>query len=262
VIKQHCEELLSGKERGNFSQARLRLLKVLLIEEFGQVDGALLRFLDAFLKWMRNDQRPFGGVRIIGIGDPLQAAPVKGTFFFQEPCFYKNGNFRVAYLRRNHRQLKDSLFFEILNRLRIGATTVEDLVIINDVRIFGCDVDLETYEEVVAANMQWSGKDIGTKTARLNSGKLDPTRANVAQWDAERMKLIREVLSRKSRDEHTAHQLSDIVVVSEHQQGHLTRRVRGEDHRHPNSVVFTSVDVHLSQGSVFAQLYSLDPVRY
>lgn len=104
------------------------LCKVVIVDEAGMCDKDVFFFLHRFLQKIKNNNRPFGGVRIILVGDILQLAPIvhkslgrQGKFFFEENIF--KGNFFIAYLRENHRQ-SDPLFLEALNKVRIGDATV------------------------------------------------------------------------------------------------------------------------------------------
>ena len=80
---------------------------------------------------------PFGGVSIILFGDMLQLRPVLGAFPFEKP---KNPEFHATFaldnrwekfevlnLEVNHRQGKDKEYAEILNRMRIGMMTDDDI---------------------------------------------------------------------------------------------------------------------------------------
>ena len=224
--KEHCESLLKYRPE-SFSEVRFRQLKLLVIEEVGQLEGAVIRFLDAFLKVMRGKKdKPFGGVRIIMVGDPLQSQPIEGQFFFQEEAF-QNGNFYVAYLKENHRQCKFPRFMAILNRIRIGEGTQADIDDINNVDVFGCGVKLETYEEVCSANEGWiAGLNNQRKGYRVKHGFLDAQRSEFTKWDKDRHSKILNTLRRRHVSL-PASQLTDIVITSEHQQGGLTRTVRG-----------------------------------
>ena len=53
-----------------------------------------------------------------------------GVFFFHSNA-YKEGNFKFIELTENHRQNGDEKFFSILNRIREGKTTEEDISLLN-----------------------------------------------------------------------------------------------------------------------------------
>ena len=80
---------------------------------------------------------PFGGISIFCFGDILQLQPVCGRFIFDRPS---NPAFHITYeldslwhkflilnLEINHRQGKDREYAEILNRVRVGKQTDNDM---------------------------------------------------------------------------------------------------------------------------------------
>lgn len=131
AIKQHIEKL----QRTNaIVLQNITICKVIIVDEAGMLDLPLFLFMDAFLRTVKDCKEPFGGVRIILIGDILQLPPVadkryvnSGKFFFDDVIF--EVNFFIAYLRENHRQ-KNSEFLEILNKVRVGDPTA--LTYLND----------------------------------------------------------------------------------------------------------------------------------
>ena len=83
---------------------------------------------------------PFRGVIILAFGDLLQLRPVLGAFPFEKP---KNSDFHATFqlhnrwkmfqvmnLNINHRQGNDKKYAEILNRIRVGKITEEDIEIL------------------------------------------------------------------------------------------------------------------------------------
>ena len=80
---------------------------------------------------------PFGGVSILDLGDMLQLRPVMGAFPFEKPlnpefhATFKLHNrwemFKVLNLEVNHRQGEDKTYAEMLNRIRVGKMTEDDI---------------------------------------------------------------------------------------------------------------------------------------
>jgi hypothetical protein len=79
-------------------------LRYVFVDEVGMITASELDFLDYFLRAVKGKKLPFGGVKVILIGDPLQVPPValkpgKG-FFFQSTIFCKpESRFVVLYLK-------------------------------------------------------------------------------------------------------------------------------------------------------------------
>ena len=73
------------------------------------------------------------------IGDPAQLKPVLGSYIFATPncpdykLAYGDGteslwrSFKVINLEENHRQGKDKDYADMLNRMRMGKQTREDI---------------------------------------------------------------------------------------------------------------------------------------
>ena len=85
--------------------------------------------LNKFLRQIKdNDREDFGGVSVLLIGDFFQLPPVKQSTIFAKPtltdAWYK---FRLHELTEIVRQSGDPEFAELLNRLRKGNQTKEDV---------------------------------------------------------------------------------------------------------------------------------------
>lgn len=123
-------------------------LDILVIDEISMVRADLLDCIDVFLQQVRRRRAPFGGVKMIFVGDLHQLPPVvtfaeqaainslyASPFFFSSHVFEKitNGLFRqliVIELTEIHRQ-KDPKFIEILNKIRHNVIGESDLEILN-----------------------------------------------------------------------------------------------------------------------------------
>ena len=116
----------------------MKNLKLLIIDEVSMVKADLLYQLDLRLQELKEKVgTPFGAVGILAFGDLMQLAPTIGRYVFQEPA---NPDFQITHqlenrwhqfssilLEKNHRQGKDKQYADLLNRVRIGEHTEEDL---------------------------------------------------------------------------------------------------------------------------------------
>ena len=101
--------------------------------------------IDVRLREIKGVSKPFGGVSLVLLGDPLQLRPVRGSYPWEEPKHEKYRRvhqiepiwkmFLPVILRTNHRQGSDRIFSEILNRIRIGEQNDNDLDILSS-RVF------------------------------------------------------------------------------------------------------------------------------
>ena len=128
---------LSDKTRDE-KRRMMRKLKIVVIDEVSMVKSDMLYQIDLKLQELKERVGvPFGGVCILAFGDMLQLKPVMGKFAFQRPsnpefhatyaAYDRWKMFNVLNLEINHRQGNDRPYAEMLNRIRVGNTTEEDV---------------------------------------------------------------------------------------------------------------------------------------
>ena len=109
----------------------IRTLDLLIIDEISMVRADLLDAVDAVMRRYRHDNRPFGGVQLLMIGDAHQLPPVvseteepwlkkvyPSPFFFHSKAF-RRLQYMTIELQTVYRQ-SDGAFLEILNNIRGG----------------------------------------------------------------------------------------------------------------------------------------------
>ena len=89
------------------------------------------------LQAIKGNNKPFGGVAVFFFGDLLQLRPTAAKYIFQEPdeAGFANSfcieplwhSFKIRNLTFNHRQGDDFEYSELLNRMRDGSLTEEDI---------------------------------------------------------------------------------------------------------------------------------------
>lgn len=110
---------------------RINKAKVLIIDEISMLDATTLSMVDRVLRNVRRSaflqEKPFGGLQVIFVGDFFQLPPIsKGSdaaFAFSSPAWIA-ANPIVCYLSEQHRQ-EDDDFLGILTAIRAGE--VEEL---------------------------------------------------------------------------------------------------------------------------------------
>lgn len=123
-------------------QKVLRALDVLVIDEISMVRADLFDMMDIALRTLRNNDRPFGGVQLILVGDLLQLPPVveenesqlfnshwKTPFFFSSQV-YQRLELKHVQLMTVWRQ-SDSHFIDLLNQVREGNIDGAGLELLN-----------------------------------------------------------------------------------------------------------------------------------
>ena len=114
----------------------VRALTTLVIDEISMVRSDMMQAVDASLRLNRDSAAPFGGVRMVLVGDLAQLPPIAqgeegafleevygGPFFFHAPAF-RDAGFTLVELHEVHRQA-DPDFVEILNAVREGDLNAE-----------------------------------------------------------------------------------------------------------------------------------------
>lgn len=112
----------------------------LVIDEVSMVRADILNAIDNGLRRKRDQDAPFGGVRVIAFGDTHQLPPVitgdqgnrlrgvfGGTFFFHAPAARSMSMVELTEVFRQ----KDPRFVDILNQIREGAITDAALAALN-----------------------------------------------------------------------------------------------------------------------------------
>ena len=130
---------LSDKARDEKREI-LKKLEALLLDEYSFIKSDMLYLLDMRLREVKQKPDvPFGGVSIFLFGDLLQLKPVCAPYVHEEPLspnfqlffLIENGNlwakFDKILLRTNHRQGEDAQYADLLNRMRTGNHTEEDI---------------------------------------------------------------------------------------------------------------------------------------
>ncbi len=132
--------VLAGKEK-LYSK-----INAIIIDEISMMRADLMDCIDVFLRAARKDGRPFGGVRIVAIGDLYQLPPVvtssdREAFsrLYESPYFFashavkgiiESHDLAFIELEKVYRQTDDS-FIAILNAVRNRSVTEDDLVVLN-----------------------------------------------------------------------------------------------------------------------------------
>lgn len=118
-------------------------LDLLCIDEISMCRSDVFTYIDTLLRTALDTNEPFGGIRVITIGDPFQLPPVvpkneraklPKPWFFQTTA-WQEAAFTTANLTHCYRQGDDKEFANILNRIRYGQFTGSDATILNNQRV-------------------------------------------------------------------------------------------------------------------------------
>ena len=133
-------------QRYSISKHKQRLINsidVLVIDEISMVRSDLLDAVDESLRRIRHNGMPFGGVQLLLIGDLQQLTPVVTSDeekllepYYATPYFFSSHALaKISYvtieLHHVYRQ-EDSTFVNLLNHIRDGKPTSDDLQKLNE----------------------------------------------------------------------------------------------------------------------------------
>ncbi|MBR5326469.1 MAG: helix-turn-helix domain-containing protein [Prevotella sp.] len=127
-----------GKEKRKIISS----LDLLIIDEISMVRSDLLDAIDSVLRRYRDRYKPFGGVQLMMIGDLQQLTPVVTpedermlSPYYDTPYFFGSKalaqiDYVTIQLEKVYRQ-QDDIFLTLLNHIREGHPTTEDLALLN-----------------------------------------------------------------------------------------------------------------------------------
>jgi len=112
---------------------RLRECEVLIIDEISMLDADLFDKISDYLKYIRKNNKPFGGLQLVLTGDFCQLEPVSGDY-----CFKANEwnqlKLKTVYLHKLIRQDGDLVFQNILSKVRFGKCTTKAYEILSGLK--------------------------------------------------------------------------------------------------------------------------------
>lgn len=124
-------------------QKLIRELELIVIDEVSMVRADIIDFIDKVLRlYSGRFREPFGGKQLLLVGDIFQLEPVvtsdmrdifrdlyPNLYFFSAKVFRDFALVPIE-LRKVYRQ-SDSLFIGMLDRMRLGAVSAEDIAMLN-----------------------------------------------------------------------------------------------------------------------------------
>jgi len=133
LAKGTAEELAAYAKKLKNLIAKLCKIELLFIDEISMCSAEFLDKISKYLQIVRSNSAPFGGVQMVFMGDFMQLPPVikKGdanvAVFAFESAEWRRLAPRIIVLTQVMRQANDLEFAVMLERLRWGNCTPEDL---------------------------------------------------------------------------------------------------------------------------------------
>lgn len=129
--------------RLNSLRCHIGSVKLIFIDEISMVGNTVFNVqIDNRLKDIKGSPLPFGGVSIVAIGDLFHLQPVMDDYIFKDlsteygilaPNLWQE-LFKMFELHEIMRQRESKQFAEMLNRLREGKHTQEDIAMLSETK--------------------------------------------------------------------------------------------------------------------------------
>jgi ATP-dependent DNA helicase PIF1 len=122
---------------GKTRQELIKKADVLVIDEISMLHDYRLDMVDEVLRAVREKPEPFGGMQVVLCGDFFQLPPVnraggrQGSFVTSSQVWLQNV-FTICYLQTQFRQRDDEFYTTILNGIRAGMLTRNQLQALQD----------------------------------------------------------------------------------------------------------------------------------
>ncbi len=141
---------------------RIKHVKVLVVDEISMAKADLLEKLDIVCQFIRNNERPFGGIQVVFVGDFMQLPPVFKGFEKEEFAFdsqaWRDAKVKTIHLTEIVRQHDEPHFAKFLNEVRMGKAMDYDILSecinrkfpddgIQPVRLFCKNIDVDAYNK-------------------------------------------------------------------------------------------------------------------
>ncbi len=113
---------------------RINQVEGVIIDEISMISGDALDLAEKICRLAKNNDHPFGGLRVIAVGDFAQLPPISKigprNWCFQNPV-WQRVQFQNAFLKTNHRT-HDAEFLKVLGDVRVGLVSDRVLEFLND----------------------------------------------------------------------------------------------------------------------------------
>ncbi len=198
--EQDIDTLVNRVMRKFWVKERIKYTDIMIIDEISMASAELFEKVNAICQSVRRNMRPFGGIQVVLTGDFYQLLPV----FNKNPVLFPNQDTRLIFesstfkkyfnkkntiiLTQNFRQ-NDTLFLEVLMRLRRGEQTDSDIEILRKRLTYKLGVDptdIESAVYLVASNK---------RAQEINIQNLNSIKEPIVRYSASFNKVGDEKLS-------------------------------------------------------------------
>lgn len=140
ILEGGPEATIEKAARNRQVVRRLKKINGFIVDEVSMLSGVILATAEIICRRVRDSDEPWGGLRVIAVGDFAQLPPVERnssakSWAFQHPVWTWSG-FKTEYLRTQTR-CRDEEYMRILNKVREGNVTQEVVDYLNSKIVTG-----------------------------------------------------------------------------------------------------------------------------
>ena len=128
-VKEILNNILKNKKK----YESILNFDVLIIDEISMIDKELFEKISIILSIIKSNDKFFGNIQLILVGDFCQLAPVKGKYCFLADIWNKM-NIKIVLLEKLIRHNEDLLFQQMLKILRKGKCTDNIIKVLNKLK--------------------------------------------------------------------------------------------------------------------------------
>ena len=134
IMEGGPERVYEKAKKDSRLKKRINQVDGVIIDEISMISGDALDLAEKICRLAKNNDHPFGGLRIIAVGDFAQLPPIckngPRNWCFQHPVWHRV-QFQNAFLKTNHRT-HDAEFLKVLGDVRVGLVSDRVLEFLND----------------------------------------------------------------------------------------------------------------------------------
>jgi ATP-dependent DNA helicase PIF1 len=207
-------DVLSESDLVRLSEAD-RLIKrynatdILIIDEVSMLHGKRLNMINRLAKRLRGNDKPFGGLQIILVGDLFQLPPIsrggESLDFIHNSEAWEELNPEICYISEQHRQQEHDYLLELLEAMRDGEVSEDQSYLLNErlnqkpgddtvvTRLYSHNIDVDSINRRYLGELD--GDAVGYKMYTKGKGpKLDQLMKSLLTPEVLELKIGAEVM--------------------------------------------------------------------
>lgn len=196
-------------------ESRIRNTSILVIDEISMVRADTLEMINGILQKIKNDNKPFGGMPVILVGDLFQLPPIVteeatkaylqkeygGFYFFHSHVIQNNINtIKLFELEKSYRQQNDADYVRLLDQFRKPLKPEQKIALITE---------LNTRVQKNLPNDAIYIASSNEQVSKVNSDKLSQLHGVITTLDAE------YTILKKDGSDHIVVNHSDLPITED-----------------------------------------------